>query len=106
MENAICKLCDDINHKEFAKEEIINVDELKLPSFIKQQPVDYGYDVIKYIKVKKANLKTKNKIDIEILGLIFDKKILSEIFNSLTKFNEEILNEIALKDKQKELSMN
>ena len=74
-----------------AKEEIINVDELKLPSFIKQQPVDYGYDVIKYIKVKKANLKTKNKIDIEILGLIFDKKILSEIFNSLTKFNEEIL---------------
>ena len=74
-----------------AKEEIINVDELKLPSFIKQQPVDYGYDVIKYIKVKKANLKTKNKIDIEILGLIFDKKILSEKFNSLTKFNEEIL---------------
>jgi len=74
-----------------AKDEIINVNELKLPSFIRQQPVDYGYDVIKYIKVKKANLKTKNKIDIEILGLIFDKKILSEIFDSLTKFNEEIL---------------
>lgn len=74
-----------------AKEEIINVDELKLPSFIKQQPVEYGYDVIKYIKVKKANLKTKNKIDIEILGLLFDRKILSEIFDSLTKFNEKIL---------------
>ena len=74
-----------------AKEEIINVDELKLPSFIKQQPVNYGYNEIKYIKVKKANLKTKNKIDIEILGLLFDRKILSEIFDSLTKFNEEIL---------------
>lgn len=72
------------------KEEILNVIELQLPSFIKLIPIKYC-DGIKYINVKKGNLKTKNKIDITILQLLFDKEILSDIYNSLKMFNKEIL---------------
>lgn len=72
------------------KEEILNVNELQLPSFIKLIPIKYC-DGIKYINLKKGNLKTKNKIDIVILELLFDKEILSDIFDSLKMFNKEIL---------------
>jgi hypothetical protein len=74
-----------------SKDTIIIFDKIELPSFIKLKPINYGYDAIKYIKVKNVKLKTKNKINVEILELDFNKDILTKILNSLLKLNKEIL---------------
>ncbi len=72
------------------KNEIINTNKLKFPYFIKLKPFKY-LNEDKYIKVKKENLKTKNKIDIVILEIVFSKEILSDILNSLKTFKNEFL---------------
>ena len=62
------------------KETPLNIEEVCLPSFISQQSIKYGGSVKKKIKVKEYNLKTKNKISVELLHLKINKQLLSKIF--------------------------
>lgn len=61
------------------KERPLNIEEVYLPNFISQQSIKYGGGVKKKIKVKEYNLKTKNKISVELLHLKVKKQLLSKI---------------------------
>lgn len=74
-----------------SKEHNIDFDKITLPSFLTLKNFEYGFDIKKTIKIKKHNLKTKNRITIELLHLVIDKDILIKIKNTINDANKEIL---------------
>ncbi len=73
------------------KENNINFNTITLPSFLKLNHIDYGFDVKKNVKIKEHNLKTKNRITIELLHLVIDKCILTKIMGNINNTKQEIL---------------
>lgn len=69
----------------------LNIKEVILPRFIKQLGIEYGDGVIRKIKVKRHNLKTKNRTTVELIYLRIDNRIINKIQNQSSPDNIELL---------------
>lgn len=72
------------------KEHSISFNKITLPNFLKLNQFDYGFNTKKSIKIKEYNLKTKNRITIELLQLKVNKDTLIKIMENINNTNKEI----------------
>lgn len=73
------------------KDNPIDIEGVKLPGFIKIKSIEYGDGVKKTIKVKSHNLKTKNRVTIEILHLIITKETLKKIYGLVKHYSAGLI---------------
>ena len=72
------------------KEHSISFNKITLPNFLKLNQFDYGFNTKKSIRIKEYNLKTKNRITIELLQLKVNKDTLIKIMENINNTNKEI----------------
>lgn len=61
------------------KENPIGIEDVFLPAFISLIPIDYGFGVTRTIKVKEHNLKTKNKVTVELIHMQVRRPLIERI---------------------------
>lgn len=69
----------------------LKINEVILPRFIKQLGIEYGGGVVKKINIKRHDLKTKNRVTVELLHLRINNKIINKIQNQSNPDNIELL---------------
>lgn len=69
----------------------LDIENVLLPSFMKMISLNYGGNIKKSIKVKQHNLKTKNKVTVEIKHIQLDKRMLKKLSTAVNDAHTDLI---------------